>query len=144
MKYFVLGPTYIIRLDRGDRIMESLRSLAALDQIGFAVLNGLGTVSEAEIGWFDREAGDYRTLRIDEACEIVSLHGTLTLLDGKPFPHCHIALGDREFQVRGGHLREAVVAETAEIVLTRYAEEIGRKKAGRKGPYLLDLKPEGD
>lgn len=144
MKYFVLGPTYIIRLDEGDKIMGSLRSLCEQDRIGFAVLNGLGTVSGAEIGWFDREAGDYRTVRIAEPCEIVSLHGNITLVDGQPFPHCHIALGDREFRVRGGHLREAVVSETAEIVLTRYSEEIGRKKAGPKGPYLLDLKPEGD
>jgi predicted DNA-binding protein with PD1-like motif len=144
MKYFVLGPTYIIRLDRGDRIIESLRSLCEQDRIGAGVLNGLGTVSEAELGWFDREAGDYRTVRVAEPCEIVSLHGNVTLLDGKPFLHCHIALGDREFRVRGGHLKEAVVSETAEIVLTRYFEEIGRRRTGPNGPYLLDLKPEGD
>ena len=144
MKYFVLGPTYIIRLDEGDRIMTSLRSLCKQDRIGFAVLNGLGTVRRAEVGWFDRGAGDYRTVRVAEPCEIVSLHGNVTLLDGKPFVHCHIALGDREFRVRGGHLKEAVVAETAEIVLTRYFEEIGRGKAGPTGPYLLDLKPDDD
>lgn len=144
MKYFVLGPTYIIRLDRGDRIMDSLRSLCEQDRIGAGTLNGLGTTSDAEIGWFDAEAGDYRTVRIAEPCEIVSLHGNIALVDGKPSPHCHIALGDRGFRVRGGHLREAVVSETAEIVLTRYFEEIGRKKAGPKGPYLLDLKPDQD
>lgn len=144
MKYFVLGPTYIIRLDAGDRIIESLRSLCEQDRIGAGVLNGLGTVSEAELGWFDRDAGEYRTVRVQEPCEIVSLHGNVSLLDGKPFVHCHIALGDREFGVRGGHLREAVVSETAEIVLTRYNEEIGRKKDERSGIYRLDLKPEGD
>jgi len=144
MKYFVLGPTYIIRLDAGDRIIESLRSLCEQDRIGAGVLNGLGTVSEAELGWFDRDAGEYRTVRVQEPCEIVSLHGNVSLLDGKPFVHCHIALGDREFKVRGGHLREAVVSETAEIVLTRYNEEIGRRKDERKGLYLLDLKPEGN
>jgi len=144
MKYFVLGSTYIIRLDEGDKIIESLRSLCEQDKIGAGVLNGLGTVGEAELGWFDREARDYRTVRVTEPCEIVSLHGNVTILDGRPSVHCHIALGDREFRVRGGHLREAVVSETAEIVLTRFFEEIGRTKDKRRGLYLLDLKPEGD
>ena len=144
MKYFVLGSTYVIRLDPGDKVMESLRSLCDQDQIGAGVLYGLGAVEQAELGWFDREAKDYRTTRIEGPCEIVSLHGNVSRLDGKPFLHCHIALADKTFGVRGGHLREAVVSATSEIVLTRFFEELERKKDERTGLYLLDLKPDGD
>jgi predicted DNA-binding protein with PD1-like motif len=144
MKYFVFGPTYIIRLDAGEKIIESLKSLCEQDKIGAGVLNGLGAVSEAELGWFDRDSKDYRTVHIQEPCEIVSLHGNVSLLEGKPYLHCHIALGDRTFGVRGGHLREAVVSAACEIILTRFFDEIGRKKDETTGLYLLDLKPEGD
>jgi len=144
MKYFVFGPTYIIRLDTGERIIESLRSLCEQDKIGAGVLNGLGAVSEAEIGWFERDAKDYRTIHIQEPCEIVSLHGNVSLLDGQPFLHCHIALGNKAFGVRGGHLKEAVVSAACEITLTRFFDDIGRKKDEVTGRYLLDLKPEGD
>lgn len=144
MKYFVLGATYIIRLDAGEKILESLRSLCEQDRIGAGVFQGLGAVGEAELGWFDRDAKDYRTIRIEEPCEIVSLHGNVSLLDGRPFLHCHIALADRTFGVRGGHLREGVVSAACEIVLTRFFEEIGRTKDERSGLYLLDLKPDGD
>ena len=144
MKYFVLGATYLIRLDAGDKIIESLRSLCEQDKIGAGAFNGLGAVGEAELGWFDRDAKDYRAIRIEEPCEIASLHGNVTLLDGKPFIHCHAALSDRTFGVRGGHLREAVVSAACEIVLTTYCEEIGRKKDEATGLCLLDLKPEGD
>ncbi len=144
MKYFVLGSTYIIRLDPGDRIIESLRSLCEQDQIWAGLLHGLGAVEQAELGWFDREAKDYRTTRIEEPCEIVSLHGNVSRLDGKPFLHCHVALSDKSFAVRGGHLREAVVSATSEIVLTRFFEELERKRDERTGLYLLDLKPDGD
>jgi predicted DNA-binding protein with PD1-like motif len=144
MKYFVFGPTYIIRLDAGEKIIESLKILCEQDKIGAGVLNGLGAVREAELGWFDREAKDYRTVRIHEPCEIVSLHGNISLLDGKPFLHCHIALGDKAFGVRGGHLREAVVSATCEITLTRFFDELERKKDDETGLYLLDLKPAGD
>ncbi|HVP91968.1 MAG TPA: PPC domain-containing DNA-binding protein [Terriglobales bacterium] len=144
MTYFVLGATYIIRLDAGDRIVESLRSLCEQDAIGAGVFHGLGAVGEAELGWFDGGAKDYRTLRIEEPCEIVSLHGNVSRLDGKPFLHCHVALADRTFGVRGGHLREAVVSATCEVVLTRYFEEFPRRKDGPTGLYLLDLKQDGD
>jgi predicted DNA-binding protein with PD1-like motif len=144
MKYFVLGATYIIRLDAGEKIVESLRSLCEQDKIGAGVLSGLGAVGEAELGWFDRDAKDYRTIRIEEPCEIVSLHGNVSLLDGRPFLHCHIALADKTFGVRGGHLREAVVSAACEIVLTRFFEDIGRRKDEKSGLYLLGLKPDGD
>ena len=144
MKYFVLGSTYVIRLDAGEKIVESLRSLCEQDKITAGFLNGLGAVSEAEIGWFDRDAKDYRVLRVQEPCEIVSLYGNISLLNGQPFLHCHIALGGGAFGIRGGHLREAVVSVTCEITLTRFFDEIERKKDAATGLYLLDLKPEGD
>jgi predicted DNA-binding protein with PD1-like motif len=144
MKYFVFGPTYIIRLDGGEKIVESLRSLCEQDKIGAGVLNGLGAVSEAELGWFDRDLKDYRTIRIQEPCEIVSLHGNISLLEGRPHLHCHIALGDKTLGVRGGHLKEAVVSAACEITLTRFFDDIGRKKDEATGLYRLDLKPEGD
>jgi predicted DNA-binding protein with PD1-like motif len=144
MKYFVLGSTYIIRLDAGEKIVESLRSLCEQDKITAGFLNGLGAVSEAELGWFDRDAKDYRVLRVQEPCEIISLYGNVSVFDGHPFLHCHIALGGRAFGVRGGHLREAVVSATCEITLTRFFDEIERKKDDETGLYLLDLKPDGD
>lgn len=144
MKYFVFGPTYVIRLDAGEKIIESLRSLCEQDKITAGFLNGLGAVREAEIGWFDGEDKDYRVLRVQEPCEIISLTGNVSVLAGQPFLHCHIALGGRAFGVRGGHLREAVVSATCEITLTRFFDEIGRKRDEATGLFLLDLKPEGD
>ena len=144
MKYFVLGSTYIIRLDTGEKILESIRSLCQRDRIGFAVFQGLGAVSEAEIGHYDPSSSDYSTVRIAEPCEIVSLYGTVTVLDGKPFTHAHAALGDASFGVRGGHLFEAVVSAAGEITLTAYAEDIGRRKDIETGRWILDLKPGDD
>ncbi|MCK7470539.1 MAG: hypothetical protein MZU95_06910 [Desulfomicrobium escambiense] len=38
MKYFVLGPTYVVRLDAGERIVETLRALCERDAIGGGLL----------------------------------------------------------------------------------------------------------
>lgn len=45
----------------------------------------------------------------------------------RPFIHAHIALCDRDFQAGGGHLKEAVVSATCEIILTRFQETIRRR-----------------
>jgi len=56
----------------------------------------------------------------------------------------HVALGDNTFAVRGGHFKEAVVSVTREVTLTRFSDEIGRKKDERSGLSKLALEPGGD
>ena len=144
MNYFVLGSVYVIRLDAGEKIVETLRALCERDAIGGGFFNGLGAVGEAEIGHFDPAVDDYGWTVLSGPYEIVSLHGNVTTVDGKPFIHAHIALGDNTFAVRGGHLKEAVVSVTCEIVLTRFRDDIGRTKDERSGLWRLALDPGGE
>jgi predicted DNA-binding protein with PD1-like motif len=141
VKYTVLGSSYVIRLDAGEKIVETLLSLCARDGIGSGFFNGLGAVGEAELGRFDPAANNYTWVKLSGPCEIVALYGNVTVVDGKPFIHAHASLGDETFAVRGGHLREATVSATCEITLTRFKDDIGRKRDEATGLFLLDLKP---
>jgi predicted DNA-binding protein with PD1-like motif len=143
MKYFVMGSTYVIRLETGEKIIETLGELCTRDKIGSGYFSGLGAVSEAELGHFDMTAKAYSTVRITDPCEIVSLHGNISKKDGEPFIHAHIALGDKSFVVKGGHFREGVVSATCEIWLTRFWDDIERLQSDDTGLFLLDLKPCG-
>ena len=142
MKYFVLGSSYIIRLDAGERVIETLRSLCERDAIGSGTFHGLGAVNEAELGHFDPATGDYFWTKLSGSYEFVSLYGNISVVDEKPFIHAHASLGDETFAVRGGHLREAVVSVTCEVALTRFKDDIGRKRDEATGLFLLDLKPD--
>ena len=144
MKYSVLGTNYVIRLDAGEKVVATLLSLCARDGIGSGFFNGLGAVGEAEFGHFDPATGGYTWTKLSGSYEIVSLYGNITVIDGKPFIHTHASLGDKTFAVRGGHLREAVVSVTCEIILTRFKDDIGRKKDEATGLFLLDPKPGGE
>jgi hypothetical protein len=144
MKYFVLGSTYVIRLDAGERILETMLALCERDGIGAGFFNGLGAVGEAEIGHFDPSTNEYGLVRLSGPYEIVSLYGNVTVVDGKPLVHAHVALGDNTFAVRGGHLREAVVSVTCEITLTRFRDDIARKRDETTGLWKLALEPDGD
>jgi len=144
VKYFVLGSTYVIRLDAGERIVETVKSLCERDAIGGGYFYGLGAVGEAEIGHFDPGSNAYSWTRMPGPSEIVSLYGNITTVDGKPFIHAHIALGDRAFAVRGGHLKDAVVSASCEITLVRFRDDIGRKKDAATGLMRLALEPGED
>jgi predicted DNA-binding protein with PD1-like motif len=141
VKYSVLGTNYVIRLDAGEKIVASLLSLCERDGIGSGFFNGLGAVGEAELGHFDPVTGEYSWVKLSGPYEIVALYGNITVVDGKPFIHAHASLGDKTFAVSGGHLREAVVSATCEITLTRFRDDIERKKDEATGLFLLDLKP---
>jgi len=141
VKYTVLGTNYVIRLDAGEKIVATLLSLCERDGIGSGFFNGLGAVGEAEIGHFDPATGDYSWVKLSGSFEIVALYGNISVVDGKPFIHAHASLGDETFAVRGGHLREATVSATCEITLTRFNDDIGRKRDEATGLFLLDLKP---
>ena len=68
----------------------------------------------------------------------------ISTVDGKPFIHAHVALGDNTFAVRGGHLKEAVVAAACEVVLVRFRDEIGRREDEASGLWRLALDPGGE
>ncbi len=144
MKYFVLGATYVIRLDAGEKIVETLKALCERDAIGGGFFNGLGAVGEAEIGRFDPAVNAYSWTVLAGPSEIVSLYGNITTVDGKPFLHAHIALGDDAFAVRGGHLKEAVVSVTCEVTLVRFRDDIARAKDAASGLLRLALEPGED
>jgi predicted DNA-binding protein with PD1-like motif len=141
MTYFVLGSDYFVRLDAGEKIVETLKALCERDGIGAGFFQGLGAVGEAELGHFDPASNDYVWIKLRGPYEIVSLYGNITVIDGKPFIHAHIALGDNTFAVRGGHLKEAVVSMTCEVTLTRFRDDIGRKKDAKTGLWKLALEP---
>ncbi len=144
MKYFVLGGTYVVRLDAGERILETLKALCERDAIGGGFFHGLGAVGEAEIGRFDPSRNDYDWATVPGPSEVVSLYGNITTVDGKPFLHAHIALGDGAFAVRGGHLKEATVLATCEITLVRFRDDIARTRDAATGLWRLALDPGGD
>lgn len=130
---------YILRFERGERIVEVLTAFCAREKIRAAAFSGLGTCRNADIGFFHIEAGAYAFRSFPEDCEITALTGNVSLADGKPHVHAHIVLGDSAFRSWSGHLKEAEVLATCEIVLTRLKGTLVRKRDPKSGLNLLDI-----
>ena len=57
----------------------------------------------------------------------VSLIGNISIKDGVPFVHTHITFSDTEYKVFGGHLFDAKITATGEIILMVADSKIDRQ-----------------
>ena len=68
---------------------------------------------------------------------MVSLLGNISLKDGEPFAHIHVALGDPEGRVYGGHLISGEVF-VAEVFVQELLGEPLERKPQENGLALWD------
>lgn len=134
-----IGTCYFIRFERGEKVIASLMALCEAEKIEAGFFNGLGAVGEVELAHYSLPKKEYSFLKLSGQYEITSLHGNISTLDGKPYIHSHITVGDDKFEARSGHLKEAVVSVTAEIVLMALDGQLTRFKDQATGINLLDL-----
>jgi predicted DNA-binding protein with PD1-like motif len=130
--------TYLLVFRTGQEVMKGLLAFARKHGLTAGHLTGIGAVSDAVVGYFDPEKKAYLRIHEKGQAELLSLTGNLALYEGEPFFHVHVALGLRDGSTRGGHLFEATVRPTAELVLTTYSRPIRRTIDPDTGLPLLD------
>lgn len=117
MEYRRFGDTLIVRMDKGEEILEQLRRVSEAEQIKLAEVSALGAVNDFTVGVFDTVEKKYYSNRFQGAYEIVSLTGTVSTMDGAFYAHLHMSAGNDKGQVFGGHLNKAVISATCEMVI---------------------------
>lgn len=132
--------TIVAVFDAGDEVLAGLKQLAADESLAAASLTAIGAVERATLGWYDLDAQEYRTIPVDEQAEVLSLVGDIVRgPDGGPAVHTHGVLGLRDGLTRGGHLLEAVVRPTLEVVLTESPARLQKTFQPEFGLALIDL-----
>lgn len=133
MEYKKFGNQYVVRVDRGEEICEQLKAVAQKEKIKLAYLTGIGAAGKITAGVFDTREKMFKGHTWQGDLEIVSIGGNINTMDGETYTHFHISFSDEAGNVFGGHLTEAVISGTGELVLTeidgivdrKYDEEIG-------------------
>ena len=139
MDYRKFGDTIILRLDPGEEICASLIELAEKEDVRLAEISGLGAINDFTTGVFDTAEKKYYANHFEGLYEITSLGGTLTRMDGKPYLHLHMSAGDRDGNVIGGHLNNAIISATGEIVVRVVDGQVGRKFSDTVGLNLFEF-----
>jgi len=144
MKYRLLNETgrghktYIVVMQRGDDVLSGLTEFAEKNNITFASFTGLGAMSSTRIGCYDREKQMYHIVPVKGQAETVSFIGNITLFNGKPIVHVHMSVSQSDGTVRGGHLFNAIVWPTLEVMVTVEPTAIYKKKEADTGFALTD------
>ena len=133
MEYRRFADTLVIRIDRGEEILEQMQRVAEREKIRLAEVSALGAVNDVTVGVFKTDEKKYYSNRFQGAFEITSLTGTISTMHGEYYAHLHVSVGDEQGHVFGGHLNRAVVSATCEMILRvidgqvdrAFSEEIG-------------------
>ena len=117
----------MLRFDKGEEVFAGLAEFASKNQIDAGVFWGIGTVSEADLGFYNPFLKQYRSKPLVENFEIISLVGNVSVLEGKPSLHAHGSFGRTDFSVIGGHVFKLVALATCEVFLIKLEGKIGRQ-----------------
>lgn len=138
MEYRKFDNTYFLRIDRGEEILASLAALCEKEQITLGTITGIGAVGEVTLGVFDRQQFAYQSQTYTGDFEIASCTGTVTTMEGKPYFHLHMVVGNPTLDVcHGGHLNRGVISLTGEFVLTALSGQVERKYSPEVGLNLF-------
>ncbi len=144
MKYKFDGYNWLVRLEKGEKLVETLMQIAKDQKIGGAWISGLGACAWAEAGYYDLDTKKYNFKKLDGPLEILGLQGNVAWhpLDSgnEPVLHIHGTFSDKEMKTYGGHVKELEVAGTCEVLLHRWYEVgLERKMDDETGLNLLNL-----
>ena len=138
MEYKAQGNVVVLRLEKGEEIISSLLSLIEKLNIKSGRVSGIGATNKITIGVFNTATNEYTKKTIEEEMEILSLSGNLSRMNGTPYVHVHGAFASLG-NVYGGHLNEAVISATGEIVIDLFDVEVEREFNKEIGLNLIKL-----
>jgi predicted DNA-binding protein with PD1-like motif len=131
--------SFAIIFDDGDEVMAGLKKFAGEQRLGTSHFTAIGAFKEVTLGYFDWEQKDYIKIPVGEQVEVLSLIGDVTSSDDKPNIHAHVVLGKRDGSTAGGHLIEARVRPTLEVILTESPKHLTRELDKGSGLALITL-----
>ena len=106
------------RLEKGADIIRSIEDFCGERGITAAWIQLIGALEKATISYYDQEKHQYFHRELNGDYEIVSCSGNISMKDGKPFAHLHVALSDTDYKTLGGHLwPDSSAVFAAEFVL---------------------------
>ena len=109
---------YAVILYQGDEAFSGLQEFAGKYHVTSAHFTGIGALCGATLGWFDPQRKMYKKIPINGQHEVIGMSGDIALYQGKPVVHTHMVVGSPDGTTRGGHVLDAYVSPTLEVMVT--------------------------
>lgn len=139
MKVKQIDNKLIVRIDKGEEIVESIMTVCKKFDIKLGSIMGIGATNKVTIGLYDVENKKYHSKEFTGNFEIASVIGTISMMNDEPYLHLHITVCDENHHSYGGHLNSAVVSATSECVIDMMNGYVDRKVDKETGLNLFDI-----
>lgn len=140
MKCKKINNSWVVVLKKDERIIGKLIEFVKAKKIKAGYFSAIGALSQVELAHYDLRNQKYKTKTIKRQLEIASLMGNVATKGKEIIIHSHIAVSTDKMAVYGGHLKEATVAATCEVVFNEFKTPLNRRYAKNIGLNLLDLR----
>jgi uncharacterized protein len=132
--------TFALVFDKGDEVVAGLTEFARAHRLSASRFTAIGAFSDVTVGYFLPDRKEYRRIPIQEQVEVLSLVGDVTFDErGEPKVHTHAVVGKSDGSAHGGHLLEAHVWPTLEVVVEEAPSHLARRLDPQTGLALIAL-----
>jgi predicted DNA-binding protein with PD1-like motif len=119
MDYRESSGLIFVRLHQNEDLFENLRRICTESGLKVGIIvSGIGMLKQAELNYYV-ESGRYSPILLPEPLELVSLTGSVIHQDGECHVHAHAVLARENKETVAGHLSNAKVNVTSEIVILK-------------------------
>ena len=137
MKFKKFGNKWIVRIDKGEEVIQTIKKICEDNKIKLGSISGIGAADKVTIGLFDTKAKEYHSQKLIGDYEITNLSGNISTMNKEVYLHLHITLADKNQQAFGGHLGSAIISGTGEIIVEEIEGKIERGFNEEVGLNLL-------
>jgi predicted DNA-binding protein with PD1-like motif len=131
--------TFVLIFETGDEVASGLLDFARNHHLDSSHFTALGAFSDVVVGYFDWARKEYKRISLPEQVEVLALVGDIALNQGEPKVHAHVVVGKADGTAHGGHLLEAHVRPTLEMVLVESPQHLQRQSDPASGLALIRL-----
>ena len=128
---------YALVLEPGEEVVGAIERFLVAHDVQSASLNAIGALSGAVLGFFDLTTKDYVRIDVEQQVEALTITGNAGRFEGRPRLHLHAVLGYADGTCVGGHLIEAYVDPTLEVIIDVTSAAIERAVDVRTGLPLI-------
>jgi uncharacterized protein len=109
---------YAVIFSQGDEAFSGLLAFAEKYHVTSAHFTAIGAVSGATVAWFDPQRKMYKKIPVVGQHEVIGMSGDIAVYQGKPVVHTHMVVGGPDGTTQGGHVLDAYVSPTLEVMVT--------------------------
>jgi len=139
MNYKQFNNKIIFCIDKGEEIIDCLKTICKKSDIKLGSVVGIGSTDKVTIGLLNTKTKKYQSKEFTGDHEITSLIGNITMMNGEVYLHLHLTLCNVEHKAIGGHLTSAIISATFEGIIEIMEGQITREYNDDVGLNQLKL-----